>query len=347
MLLVQLGEDDQTGQVALSQQLPGGLRAHRRVTARVGPHHQDRRVGHRQRLQDAALEVLKSRGVEERQRRVLPSEAGDTQLDRDVPTLLLRLVVQQRRSLVGRPQPWRGPGGEEQRLRQGGLAVVAVAQDGDVQPRPPQALCHSKLDSRLSSPVARGPDANWQGCPSTASRRRWYDSPHPIPTSRLSAAGARSGCGLRRLRIPPGWRPRWRESALTEWGSPPTGPCSSKAGWTACWPGSGAFPPTSGAGHPPERSGRRWSTSVPRPPPCGWGTPSGSSGSAPTWWGSSTSPPTPSAATEWGAAPRRQWPGRCAWSERAPTPSTWGERAPAPGTSRSRWRRRSAGWCPP
>ena len=129
VLLVHLVDHDQGGQVARGDHLPGQLGADRHAPA--GADHQHRGVGGGERRGELAGEVLEPGNVDEVDAVPVPVEVGERGADAHRAALLLGLVVEDRGALVGGAHPGGGPGGVQQRLAEGGLAVVAVTDHGD------------------------------------------------------------------------------------------------------------------------------------------------------------------------------------------------------------------------
>ncbi len=130
MLLVHLVDHDQARSAAAVQPLPGDLRAHRHLGG--GADDDDRSLGDRQRARDLGGEVEETGGVEQVDLVIIVLDRGDRQVDRDLPLLLLGLEVESGGAGVGRPHAADGAGDEQHGLGQRGLALVGVAEDGDV-----------------------------------------------------------------------------------------------------------------------------------------------------------------------------------------------------------------------
>jgi hypothetical protein len=164
VLLVHLVDDHEPRLAGTGQLLPGDLGTDRELVGRA--HDEQRTLRRRQPALDLPREVEETRRVEEVELVAVELAVADAEVDRDLAPLLLGLEVERGRAAVGRPQAWDGPRRVQQRFRQRGLAIVGVAQDGDVS-NPLQALCRHLQECK--SAVERAPRAGEQNPAGVAS----------------------------------------------------------------------------------------------------------------------------------------------------------------------------------
>ncbi len=130
VLLVELGDVDRLGQVGVGEALPGLLGAD--VDAVLGGDDYDAGVGDAQGLGDLAGEVKVTRGVQDIYLRLLVLRIHRGQGDAYLAADLLGVEVGDAVARGGAAHAVGDAGQEQDALREGGLAVAAVAEQGDV-----------------------------------------------------------------------------------------------------------------------------------------------------------------------------------------------------------------------
>src|SRR5207302_10042631 len=99
---------------------------------RVGADDHQGAFGYAQCRLDLAHEVEEAGRVQQVDLDVSVLEVRDAEVDRDLPTSLLRLEVENRRAGIGGAEPLGGAGGVEEGLAEACLALLGVAEDGHV-----------------------------------------------------------------------------------------------------------------------------------------------------------------------------------------------------------------------
>ena len=130
LVAVQLVDEHQAGEAQLAGQGPGGLGL--RLDPLHRAHHHDHQVDDGARRPHLAEEVGIPRGVDDVELDPVDLARGERQRERHVVLDLLGLEVAHRRAVIDLARPVDGTGGEEERLRQGGLARTVVPDEGNV-----------------------------------------------------------------------------------------------------------------------------------------------------------------------------------------------------------------------
>ena len=130
VLLVGLGDIDETGHIPLFAVLPRLLQAH--ADAVLGGADDDGRVGHGEGLHHIAGKVKGAGGVQNVDLTALVLQRGHRGGDGNLTFDLLRIIVAHGVSVRGFAHAVDGAGHIEQALRQSGLAAPAVAQKADI-----------------------------------------------------------------------------------------------------------------------------------------------------------------------------------------------------------------------
>ncbi len=136
--------------MARHDHLPGELRTHWDGAARSDHEHRGVRRG--ECCRKLAGEVLEAGNVDEVDAVAVPVEVSQRRTDAHRAALLLRLVVEDGGALLRRAHPRGRPGDVEERLAQGRLAVVAVADHSDG----PDSVGRRHRHGQLPSQVADG-----------------------------------------------------------------------------------------------------------------------------------------------------------------------------------------------
>ena len=130
VLFLHLVDDHEAWKVACADLLPGQLGAHHNAAVRAD--NDGRPFRRTKRATDITDEVLKPRGVEQVDLVIAPGQMGDRRADRNLSLDLFRLEIEGGVTGVRLAQAVDGPAGIKHRLRQAGLAIVAVPEQGDI-----------------------------------------------------------------------------------------------------------------------------------------------------------------------------------------------------------------------
>src|SRR5207237_5988537 len=160
---VELVDEERPGQAGLLGHLPDhlGLDLH----ALHAGDDEEHEVGHPEGGDDVADEVGVAGAVEDVELVAVVLDRDDRQRRRDPPLVLLGVEVRHGVAVFHPPHPLDEPVAEEERLGQGGLAGVAVPDEGDIADVGRRERLHTSLRSNSRAPGYGSVNDRWAGWP--------------------------------------------------------------------------------------------------------------------------------------------------------------------------------------